>query len=123
VCRPKLYLQGDLLEMWGEETVIQIVVEISILMLLLIGALVGIIYRTLVTRINNVHLRIDKMEESKVDKEQCKLREKHEDEAFNKINGTLEKLDSTFATKSTDVVGTMEDILELLEKRTKRRRR
>jgi len=102
---------------------IQIVIEISILMLLLIAALVGIIYRTLVTRINNVHLRIDKIEENKVDKEQCKLREKHEDETFNKINGTLDKLSSTFADKSTDVLGSMEDILELLDIRKRRKTR
>ena len=109
--------------MWGEATVIQIAIEISVLILLIIGALIGVIYRAMLSRFTGVHTRIDKLEENKVDKVECKAREKHEDATFGQINQTLNKIESTFDSKSTDVVGTMEDILDLLDKRKRRARR
>ena len=84
-----------------------LVVEISLAALMLIGALIGIIYNSLARRISD-------LEKGKVDESKCKLREKFEDQAFDKIDRTLAKLDDTFASKSTDVVGKMETIVQTM---------
>jgi hypothetical protein len=73
-------------------------------------ALVAFIWNSLVNRIK-------RLEDGKVDVKECKLREKVEDQAFSRIDNTLDKLEKTFADKSTDVVGTMKEILRDMKER------
>lgn len=85
-----------------------LIVEISLGALMLIGALIGIIYNSLARRITD-------LEKNKVDESKCKLREKVEDQTFDRIERSLNSLDNTFDRKSKDVVGTMETIAKTME--------
>ena len=84
-------------------------------------------------RLDGLYSKIGKVEtdlkreiEKKVDIITCQEREKMENKTFDRIEGTLGKLDKTFDNKSTDVVGKMGTITEtmqaILEKMNKRRR-
>lgn len=82
--------------------------ELTELLLVALAGLIGVIYWSL-------NERISKLENGKVDKDQCALREQQENKAFAAIEKTLDKLDDTFDRKSTDVVGQMSTITSSME--------